>query len=27
VLALLSFIIFSVLFFARDWLEFEAQEK
>src|SRR5215813_8405744 len=26
VLALLSFIIFSVLFFARDWLEFEAQE-
>ena len=27
VLALLSFVIFSVLFFARDWLEFEAQEK
>jgi len=27
VLALLSFIIFSVLFLARDWLEFEAQEK
>src|ERR1700674_3682014 len=27
VLALLSFIIFSVLFFARDWLEFETQEK
>src|SRR6266536_589828 len=26
VLALLSFVIFSVLFFARDWLEFEAQE-
>lgn len=26
VLALLSFFIFSVLFFARDWLEFEAQE-
>ena len=26
VLALLSFIIFSVLFFARDWLEYEAQE-
>ena len=26
VLALLSFIIFSVLFFARDWLEFETQE-
>src|SRR6266849_6169731 len=27
VLALFSFVIFSVLFFARDWLEFEAQEK
>lgn len=27
VLALLSFVIFSVLFFARDWLEFEAQDK
>ncbi|HEY6045774.1 MAG TPA: ABC transporter permease [Pyrinomonadaceae bacterium] len=26
VLALLSFVIFSVLFFARDWLEFETQE-
>jgi sulfate transport system permease protein len=26
VLALLSFVIFSVLFFARDWLELEAQE-
>jgi len=26
VLALLSFVIFSVLFFARDWLEFESQE-
>jgi len=26
VLALLSFVIFSVLFFARDWLEVEAQE-
>jgi len=26
VLALLSFVIFSVLFFARDWLEFEAQD-
>lgn len=26
VLALLSFVIFSVLFFARDWFEFEAQE-
>ena len=26
VLALLSFIIFSVLFFARDWLDVEAQE-
>jgi sulfate transport system permease protein len=26
VLALLSFMIFSVLFFARDWLEFETQE-
>src|SRR5438067_5339782 len=26
VLALLSFVIFSVLFFARDWLEFEVQE-
>ena len=26
VLALLSFIIFSVLFFARDWLELEVQE-
>lgn len=26
VLALLSFVIFSVLFFARDWLEIEAQE-
>src|SRR5215471_9183720 len=26
VLALLSFVIFSVLFFARDWLEFGAQE-
>jgi len=26
VLALLSFVIFSVLFFARDWLEYEAQE-
>src|SRR5438093_10775556 len=25
-LALLSFVIFSVLFFARDWLEFETQE-
>jgi sulfate transport system permease protein len=26
VLALLSFVIFSVLFFARDWLEFETQD-
>jgi sulfate ABC transporter permease subunit len=26
VLALLSFVIFSVLFFARDWFEIEAQE-
>src|ERR1700730_17675640 len=26
VLALLSFVIFSALFFARDWFEFEAQE-
>jgi sulfate ABC transporter permease subunit len=26
VLALLSFVIFSVLFFARDWLEWESQE-
>src|SRR6476469_7759172 len=26
VLALFSFLIFSVLFFARDWLEFETQE-
>jgi sulfate transport system permease protein len=26
VLALLSFVIFSVLFFARDWFEFETQE-
>ena len=26
VLALLSFVIFSVLFFARDWFEYEAQE-
>jgi sulfate ABC transporter permease subunit len=26
VLALLSFVIFSVLFFARDWLELETQE-
>ncbi len=26
VLALISFVIFSVLFFARDWLEFETQE-
>jgi sulfate transport system permease protein len=26
VLALLSFVIFSVLFFARDWLELEVQE-
>src|SRR5918999_2344965 len=26
VLALLSFVIFSVLFFARDWLELEGQE-
>src|ERR1041384_3224631 len=26
ILALLSFVIFSVLFFARDWLEFETQE-
>jgi ABC-type sulfate transport system permease component len=26
VLALLSFVIFSVLFFARDWLDFEAQD-
>jgi sulfate transport system permease protein len=26
VLALLSFVIFSVLLFARDWLEFETQE-
>jgi sulfate ABC transporter permease subunit len=26
VLALLSFVIFSVLFFARDWLEIETQE-
>src|SRR5438477_2593 len=27
VLALFSFLIFFTLFFARDWLEFEAQEK
>jgi ABC-type sulfate transport system permease component len=26
VLALLSFVIFSVLFFARDWLDIEGQE-
>src|SRR3979411_322378 len=26
VLALLSFVIFSVLFFARDWLEFDSQD-
>jgi len=27
VLALFSFVVFSVLFFARDWLEFETQDR